>query len=88
MNRTYNLLIKERTSDPSTIAVIKGVDLNDTKTLRDKLTLVLTEHFDADATIEHLRVPTDRHFPCWNLDYEINSGEWTGEIEISCVTIY
>lgn len=93
MNRTYSLLVEDHKSDPSTLAVIKDVDLSDTKRLRDKLTLILTEHYDADAVIK--KIPAYPHegitgiyFPCWTLDYEIDGGEWTGEIEISCVTIY
>jgi hypothetical protein len=87
MSRTYNLLVEERQSDPPAIAVIKDVDLSDTKTLRDKLTLVLTEHYDANITIEHLQIPADRHFPRWTISYEIDN-QWTGNIEISCIAIY
>jgi hypothetical protein len=90
-NKTYNLLVEDRQSDPSTIAVIKDVDLSDHKTLRDKLTLVLTEHYDADTIIKQIpEYIQDQYFPSWSVSYETEGSDdkWKGEIEISCVHIY
>jgi hypothetical protein len=88
---TRNLLVEDTQSDDSTIAVIKDVDLSDHKTLRDKLTLVLTEHYDADAITT--KIPEDikgSTYPIFSVPYEIevNGVKWNGEVEICCVCIY
>ena len=90
-NKTYNLLVSDPVSDPSAVAVITDVYLSDTKTLRDKLTLVLAEHYDADAVIgqipENIKGST---YPIFSVPYkvEMDGVKWDGEIEISCIAIY
>ena len=89
--KTRNLLVEDTQSDDSTIAVIKDVDLSDHKTLRDKLTLVLTEHYDAESITP--KIPEEiqgSSYPLFCVPYEIEMDgiKWNGEVEICRVHIY
>ena len=89
--KTHNLLVEDPQSDDSTIAVMKDVDLSDHKTLRDKLTLILTEHYDAESiTTEIPEEIQGSSYPLFSVPYkiEMDGEKWNGKVEICCVHIY
>ena len=88
--KPVNILLRHE----GVIAVISNVILADHETLRKKIELALSEHYDGEATVTDIpqNISTS-YYPAFNVPFEMNqvgvvNTTWKGELDVSCVHIY
>jgi hypothetical protein len=91
--RTYNLLINDEQCDPSTIAVMKDVNLKEREVFIANVELILQEHYGVNTVSFKDGFPewiSSQSYPRFQVEYEAESEEdhYSGELDISCVAIY